>query len=105
MAAVTMILALIVLIFFSINGQPAKPVKKEEDDEDEEDQEEDDKIVEEDEPDDRSQTTEDSPLLSRATSRFASLRNSSYGTLEDANRGTSEILKTVSLTATGAIEV
>jgi len=105
MAAVTFGLALVVLIFFSINGQPVKPVKKDEDDEEEDEEEDDEK---EEDIQDQSQRTEDSPLLSERPSQYSSLHNSSYGTLQEANRDTrpaSDILKTVALTATGAIEV
>lgn len=102
MAAVTFGLALVVLIFFSIHGQPVKPEKVDDEDEDEED---DDTY---DAGDGQSRTSEDSPLM---TERQGLPHNSSYGSLQGAasapeTRPKFEPLRTVvASTATGAIEV
>jgi MFS family permease len=95
MAFATFFLAVIVLIFFSIYGQPVRPDKKPVFDTIEEENEE--------------SGDEGSPLLSERLAHYASMHNLNYGSVEGGNDNdntvTSEVLKTVSVTASGAVEV
>ncbi|KAF4521169.1 hypothetical protein B566_EDAN011619 [Ephemera danica] len=97
MALGTFALAIIVLIFFLTYGQPVRPEKLSD-------------ILEESEEEEEDSESEGSPLLSERLAHYASMHTSTYGSLDgDPNDGenptTSDVLKTVALTATGAVEV
>ncbi|XP_059474514.1 MFS-type transporter SLC18B1-like [Neocloeon triangulifer] len=94
MAGVTLGLAFLVLAFFSVHGQPVRPDKKQDDDEDDEGEEGEE---ESDEPEE--------PLLAERLSRHVAPAHNNYGSLDTNGRSVSGMLKTVSLTATGAVEV
>ncbi|CAB3369675.1 Hypothetical predicted protein [Cloeon dipterum] len=108
MAGVTFAVALLVLVFFSVHGQPVKPEKKdilEEEDEEEEEEDEERQASE----DNVAASNEDNALL---TERISQFQHNGYGSFDSngvmaapPGMGASQIMKTVALTATGAIEV